>query len=125
MTNYYDTFIENTEQGVKNNYMSQSRETRLLKNTIIYTISNFGSKILTFLIVPLYTFYLTTSEFGIYDTILSIINLLAPLCVLAIHEGLLRWLLKSNEKHEEIIGSGLLLLLLFVFITDLIASAVC
>ena len=72
--------------------MEQSREARLVKNTIIYTISNFGSKVLTFLIVPLYTYYLTTEEFGTYDTIISFMNLLTPICILAIHEGLLRWL---------------------------------
>ena len=105
--------------------MEQSRETKLVKNTIIYTISNFGSKILTFLIVPLYTYYLSTAEFGTYDTVISIVNLLAPMCTLAIHEGLLRWLLKSDEKHEEILGSGLSLLLLFVVVTDLLVYIVC
>lgn len=105
--------------------MEQSRETKLVKNTIIYTISNFGSKILTFLIVPLYTFYLSTAEFGTYDMVISIVNLLAPMCVLAIHEGLLRWLLKSDEKHEEILGSGLSLLILFVGVSDLLVYIVC
>ena len=105
--------------------MEQSRETKLVKNTIIYTISNFGSKILTFLIVPLYTYYLSTAEFGTYDTVISIINLLAPMCTLAIHEGLLRWLLKSDEKHEEILGSGLSLLFLFVVVTDFLVYIVC
>lgn len=54
--------------------------------------------------MPLYTYYLTTEEFGTYDTIISFMNLLAPICILAIHEGLLRWLLKSNEKHGDILG---------------------
>lgn len=105
--------------------MEQSREARLVKNTIIYTISNFGSKVLTFLIVPLYTYYLTTEEFGTYDTIISFMNLLTPICILAIHEGLLRWLLKSNEKHGEILGSGLSLLVTFIVITDTIVFIVC
>lgn len=105
--------------------MEQNRESKLVKNTIIYTISNFGSKILTFLIVPLYTFYLSTAEFGTYDTIISILNLLVPMCVLSIHEGLLRWLLKSDEKHGDILGSGLALLSLFILVTDVIAFVVC
>ena len=28
--------------------MEQSREAKLVKNTLIYTVSNFGSKVLTF-----------------------------------------------------------------------------
>ena len=78
----------------------KSKETQLIKNTLLYTVSNFGSKILTFLIVPLYTYYLTTSEYGSYDTIVSIVNLIAPICILAINEGLLRWLLKSDEERQ-------------------------
>ena len=105
--------------------MEQSREAKLVKNTLIYTVSNFGSKVLTFLIVPLYTYYLTTEEFGTYDTIISFMNLLAPICILAIHEGLLRWLLKSNEKHGDILGSGLGLLFTFIVITDTITFVVC
>lgn len=105
--------------------MEQSREAKLVKNTLIYTISNFGSKVLTFLIVPLYTYYLTTEEFGTYDTIISFMNLLAPICILAIHEGLLRWLLKSNEKHGDVLGSGLSLLFAFIIITDTITLVVC
>ena len=105
--------------------MEQSREAKLVKNTLIYTVSNFGSKVLTFLIVPLYKYYLTTEEFGTYDTIISFMNLLAPICILAIHEGLLRWLLKSNEKHGDILGSGLGLLFTFIVITDTITFVVC
>ena len=86
--------------------MSDNKETRLFKNTVIYTISNFGSKILTFLIVPLYTYYLTTSEYGTYDTIISILSLVTPLCILAINEGLLRWLLGSYSDRSKIITVG-------------------
>ena len=105
--------------------MGESRESKLVKNTIIYTISSFGSKVLSFLIVTLYTFYLSTAEFGTYDTIISILNLLAPMCILAIHEGLLRWLLKSNDEHGDIIGTGLSLLGIFIIITDIIVWYVC
>lgn len=88
--------------------MFDNKETRLLKNTVIYTISNFGSKILTFLIVPLYTYYLTTSEYGTYDTVISILSLVTPLCILAINEGLLRWLLGSYtySDRSKIITTG-------------------
>ena len=39
----------------------------LFKNIGLLTISNFTSKILTFLLVPLYTNVLTTEEYGTYD----------------------------------------------------------
>lgn len=93
--------------------VDRSKEKKLLKNTALYAISNFGSKILTFLIVPLYTYYLTTAEYGTADTIISVVNVLAPISILSIHEGLLRWLLKSDEDEKIIIWTGLKLYSVF------------
>ena len=45
----------------------KSKYKYLFKNVGLLTLSNFGGKILTFLLIPLYTKYLTTSEYGIYD----------------------------------------------------------
>lgn len=92
---------------------------KLVKNTGLYIISNFGSKILTFLIVPLYTYYLTTSEYGNYDTIYSLIVLITPMCILAIHEGLLRWLLRSEEEDATVAYTGFTLYIIFIALTDI------
>lgn len=102
----------------------RSKEKLLLKNTALYAVSNFGSKILTFLIVPLYTYYLTTSEYGTADTIISIVNVLAPISVLSIHEGLLRWLLTSVEEDSIIIWTGLKIYCIFALLFDIIIGIV-
>ena len=47
----------------------QEKYKNLTKNTALFAISSFGTKILSFLIVPLYTNILTTSEYGIADII--------------------------------------------------------
>ena len=39
----------------------------LLKNIGLLTLSNFGTKILLFLLLPLYTSILTVEEYGLYD----------------------------------------------------------
>ena len=44
--------------------MSENNYKKLVYNTAIFAVGNFGSKILTFLIVPLYTYVLTTAEYG-------------------------------------------------------------
>ena len=54
----------------------------LLLGTIIYAIGNFGTKFLSFLIVPLYTYYISPSDLGNYDLLCTTINLLTPLFVL-------------------------------------------
>jgi O-antigen/teichoic acid export membrane protein len=83
----------------------------LLKNTFIYAIGNFGSKILTFLLLPLYSFYLTTDEFGNYDLILATITLLVPFVSVQMSEAVYRWLLDSNGEQKtqsRIISNGLI-----------------
>jgi O-antigen/teichoic acid export membrane protein len=99
-----------------------SRGKRLAKNTIIYMVSNFGSKVLTFLIVPLYSWYLTTSQYGTYDTIVSVEGLIMPLCILAINEGLLRWLLKSDERDGAIVGTGYGIYLVLLILSDAVLA---
>lgn len=76
---------------------SQKNKT-LIIGTIIYAIGNLGTKFLSFLIVPLYTFYISPSDLGEYDLICTTINLLAPLITLQISDAAYRWMI-SNEKY--------------------------
>ena len=95
----------------------------LLKNTGILAIGSFSSKILVFLLVPLYTTILTTGEYGTYDLILNSINLLLPILTLNISDAVLRFPLDKNADSTRIIHIGLvftisssLLLLAFQFL---------
>ena len=51
--------------------MKESNYKKLVYNTAIFAIGNFGSKVLTFLIVPLYTYVLTTAEYGVIDLFIT------------------------------------------------------
>ena len=43
----------------------QNRSSKMMKDMGIYAIGNLGSKIITFLMVPLYTYYVeNTADFG-------------------------------------------------------------
>ncbi|MCS4487686.1 oligosaccharide flippase family protein [Streptococcus sciuri] len=76
----------------------------LFKNIGLLTLSNFGSKILVFLLIPLYTSVLTTADYGIYDLFYTSISLLLPILTLNISEGVLRFAL-DKENDESIIYS--------------------
>lgn len=52
-----------------------SKYKNLFTNTIIFAISNLSSKIILFLLVPLYTNVLSTNEYGIIEIIVSISNI--------------------------------------------------
>ncbi len=40
------------------NFIKNSKYKDLTKNTLLFTLSNFGTKIISFLLVPLYMYYL-------------------------------------------------------------------
>ena len=77
---------------------SKQKNKTLIIGTIIYAIGNLGTKFLSFLIVPLYTFYIEPSDLGEYDLICTTINLLAPLLTLQISDAAYRWMI-SNDKY--------------------------
>ncbi|HFU3704384.1 TPA: oligosaccharide flippase family protein, partial [Streptococcus suis] len=78
----------------------------LVKNTLIFSIANLGSKIIQFLLVPLYTFTLTTAEFGIVEFIMTVANLLTPLISCSISDGLLRFGLDKAEDGKIILTNS-------------------
>ncbi len=106
----------------------ESRSKYLIKNTSILTISNFSSKILVFLLVPLYTNILTTAEYGIYDLIISTIQLFIPFLTLNIVDGVLLFMMDKDINNNEVktiglkfivysvIGMGLILAINHIFV---------
>jgi len=94
----------------------REHEKSLLKNTLIYAIGNFGSKILAFLLLPLYTYYLTKKELGTYDLFLVTISLLTPLITLQISDATYRWLIEKDSddiQKSKIISNGFFVILTF------------
>lgn len=79
----------------------------LLKNIGLLTISQFGTKILTFLLVPLYTSVLSTSEYGTYDLFTTTINLLVPIVTLNISDAVLLFSLDEKNDRSEVLSIGL------------------
>ena len=103
-----------------------SESNKLLKNTLIYTVGNLGSKILSFLLVPLYSFYLSKTEFGYYDLILTTVSLLVPFLTIQISEASYRWLLDSKNDEGKIksIVNGSLLVIIISFLCFLVISLI-
>ena len=77
----------------------------LLTGTIVYAIGNLGTKILTFLIVPLYTYYISTSDMGEYDLLITGVGLLSPIISLRISEATYNWMIKQTKSNEVCIKS--------------------
>ncbi len=85
---------------------------KLAKNSAIFAAANFGSKVMRFLIVPFYTYCMTSSEYGTVDTLVTTINLVIPVLMLAIHEAALRYALDKDINSDEVITNCFLVLLI-------------
>ena len=91
--------------------LGQQRNKYLLKNTVIFSIGNFGTKIISFFLVPLYTNILTTREYGTVDLIYTIGMVLVPLLTLNIGESIMRFALDKNADCDKIMSTGITILI--------------
>lgn len=100
--------------------MSNNKYKNLLVNTLIFGIGTFGSKLLVYFMLPLYTSALTAAEYGITDLITQTANLLLPLASLGITSSIVRFGLDKAYRNDTVfstalaaVGTGFTALLLF------------
>lgn len=88
------------------------RYKNLFSDTIAFAVSNFASKILVFLLVPLYTSVLSTNDYGIADLVTNTVNLLYPILTLSIMEATLRYSFDSNIAKDEVLLNSLIVIII-------------
>lgn len=64
-------------------------------------ISNFSSKILVFLLVPLYTSVLTTEEYGSYDLLYNTMLMLLPILTANITDAVMRFAINADLGEQK------------------------
>ena len=89
-----------------------TRSKYLVNNILIFTIGNLASRIITFLLVPLYTNVLSTSEYGIVDLIVTICTIAIPFISFNIEEAVLRFSLDKDANRNRILNNAFLLLII-------------
>lgn len=68
----------------------------------IYAVGNLGAKAITFLMVPLYTYFVTQpADYGYYDICLTAIFLVMPFLTLQLRDGAFRFLLDVTADEER------------------------
>lgn len=95
----------------------------LLKNIGLLTISNFGTKILSFLLIPIYTSILSTADYGTYDVYSTTVSLLVPILTLNIVEAVMRFALDGTKNKKEVFSIGLKQIVVAILIVVIIATA--
>lgn len=79
------------------------RTQNLIKNMILLSISSLGTKLIYFFLIPLYTTYLTTQDYGIVDLINTIISLVIPVITLGLIESVLKFIIMQPDRKEAIL----------------------
>ena len=90
---------------------NSSKNSALVKGTLIYAIGNLGTKFLNFLIVPLYTFFIEPEALGDYDLLITTVSLLSPLLTMRISDAAYRWIIKEEPGHEDCVSASYFLLI--------------
>lgn len=102
-----------------------SKSKRLAIDTVLFGISTFGSKILVFLLTPLYTAALLTEEFGVADLINTTVNLIYPIITLAITDATLRYALDKNSAKSAVLGNSIAITVLSILLLTAFYPLIC
>lgn len=78
-----------------------SRQKDLAKNTAILTFGKICTQCISFFLLPLYTALLDTSEYGIFDLLITYATLLIPLVNWQFDQGLFRFMLGARGNREK------------------------
>ena len=101
--------------GYRGGKMGKHQE--LMKNTAYITVGKVCTQFISFLLLPLYTLLLTTSEYGTADIINSYTYLLVYVVSLQIEQGVFRFLVEKRDVTDardrtEIVSTGALIITL-------------
>ncbi len=106
-----------------------NKKKQLAKNTLIIFFGKASTQLISFFLLPLYTGYLATSEYGKVDLITTYVTLLVPLITLELEMSIFRWLVDSRDNEKKykklitnnfnVLGIGLLIFtILYLIVTS-------
>ena len=83
---------------------------KLASNTIVFSIASFGSRIISFVMVPLYSYLLTKEEYGTIDLVLTISSFLVPILFLSINDAVLRYVMDKSYDNKSVVSNSMIVL---------------
>lgn len=89
-----------------------------LKNSFFYTIASVLQGFIGFLLLPLYTRYLSPLDYGVLALVTSFIGILASIITLQIHAGVPRFVIKfqKDENRAKIYFTSIFLLISIILV---------
>lgn len=102
------------------------RNKSFIKNTLILFVGKFTSQFMSLLLIPLFTHFLTTSDYGTIDLLQTFISLFIPVLSLRIDSAVFRYLIdcRDDEQEKVVIITNTLAVLLFGIILCVILGVI-
>jgi O-antigen/teichoic acid export membrane protein len=80
--------------------MSRTRD--LAKNTLLLGVSKVATQMISFLLIPIYTLYLTPDDFGFIDLIVTYITLFVPFLTIQLEFAAFRFAIERKGDHKKL-----------------------
>lgn len=97
-----------------------SRNKTLVKNTLVLSLGSVSTKLISFLMVPLYTFVFSPEMFGVIDIIFTMTMIMTPVVALNIHESLMRYSLDKDYNQNDVVKTSFGILIRGIMISLII-----
>lgn len=78
-----------------------NKKKQLAKNTLIIFLGKVCTQLISFFLIPLYTAYLATNEYGIVDLVQTYVTLLVPIITMELEMSIFRYLVDSRTDSKN------------------------
>lgn len=83
----------------------------LFSDTIVFAVGNVLTKLVLFLLMPIYTSAMTSSEYGTGELIYNTVELTIPIATLCLYEAVFRFAIDSDSDHKKLLSNAFSLIL--------------
>jgi len=94
-------------------YINKIFKSKFIRNSLLYTVGSMMTPITGFILLPIYTVYLSPAEYGVMTTVQTLVGMLQLFLLLSLHGAVTRFyydFLNQPEKQKEYLGS------IFIFV---------
>lgn len=74
---------------------------RFLQTASVFLAGNVLSKLVSFFLLPLYTSRIMPEQYGTYDLVMSLVNLIAPIAFFQAWDGMFRYAFNYQENEDK------------------------
>lgn len=89
-------------------------------NVVLFAANAMATRLISFVLVPLYTYFMSAGEYGLTDMSLTVISLLTPLVTLDIAESAVRYIVGDRIRTNEYVAVALGITLASVVVVALL-----